>query len=132
MTAPERVRIVLQDEEVPDCAVASLAHFAGITYGAALVAFPRPDRVMSRGAWMTELQAAAATLGIETKVLRKFNIEEDTGILWLKGKKGDDDHVCYLWAGRIIDGTGECYLSPFDFLRVCGGKPKSLLVRLDQ
>lgn len=127
LPAPEVVRIVRQDGTLPDCAVASLAHFAGVTYGEALAAFPRPDRVVKTGAYLTELAAAARKLGIKTKSRKRFDIAEDTGILHVSGP---DEHLVYLWAGRIIEGNGECYLDPHDYLRVNKYSPQSLLMRV--
>jgi len=127
-TVPDLVRLVRQDGTLPDCAVASLAMFCGVSYGEALAAFPKPHRVVKTGAHLTELQSAAARLGIKTKLRKRFDIEEDTGILYVSGK---DEHLVFLWAGRIMEGNGECYLSPMVYCDLNGYKPQSLLVRVE-
>jgi hypothetical protein len=128
VTAPEMVRIVRQDGELPDCAVASLAMLCGVGYGQALAAFPKPHRVLKAGAYLTELQAAAKALGIKTKIRKRFDLEEDTGILHVSGK---DEHLVFLWAGRIIEGNGECWLSSLSYLTTYDYEPKSLVMAVE-
>lgn len=124
-TAPYLVRIVKQDGVSPDCAVASLAMLCGVTYGEALAAFPEPRRVMKNGAYLTELIAAAKVLEVKVAVKRTFDMDEDTGILHVSRRK--DEHVVFLWAGRIIEGNGECWLHPGSYMKATRYKPKSLL-----
>lgn len=125
MTVPEMVRMVHQDGNLPDCAVASLAMFCGVSYGEALAAFPKPHRVIKVGAYMTEMQAAAKALGVRTRLRKRFDLEEDTGILHVSGK---DEHLVFLWAGRIIEGNGECWLSSQSYLHTYDYSAKSLIV----
>lgn len=125
MTAPEMVRIVRQDGELPDCAVASLAMLCGVSYGEALAAFPKPQRVIKVGAYLTEIQVAAKALGVKTKIRKRFDLEEDTGILHVSGT---DEHLVFLWAGRIIEGNGECWLSAFSYFATYEYTPKSLVM----
>jgi len=126
-TVPELIRFVRQDGTLPDCAVASLAMFCGVSYGEALAAFPKPHRVVKTGAYLTELQSAAGRLGIRTKLRKRFDVEEDTGILYVSGK---EEHLIFLWAGRPIEGNGDMYLSVLTYCHVNGCKPMSLLVRV--
>lgn len=128
MTAPELVRVVRQDGELPDCAVASLAMLCGVSYGEALAAFPRPQRVVRAGAYLTEIQSAAKVLGVTTKIRKRFDLDEDTGILHVSGK---DEHLVFLWAGRIIEGNGECWLSSLSYLTTYGYDPRSLVVAIE-
>lgn len=130
MTAPDVIKVVRQDENVTDCAVASLAMLCGVTYGEALAAFPKPESVMKTGAYLAEIQAAALALGKKTRNRRRFDIQADTGILRLE----DDtkyDHVVFLWAGRVIDGNGSCWLEPRKFLRRKHCKAKSLIAVIE-
>src|SRR5687767_12875175 len=105
---PELVHVVKQDGDLPDCAVAAVAMLCGVTYGEALAAFPEPDRVVKAGAYLTDMQDAAAKLKINTRVRRRFKLDVDTGILYLAGKT--ENHVAFLWAGRVVDGDGACWL----------------------
>jgi hypothetical protein len=128
-TAPYLVRVVKQDGVSPDCAVATLAMLCGVTYGEALAALPRPDRVMKIGAYLTDLETAATRLAVNVVLKRKgFDLEEDTGILHVSGK---NEHLVFLWAGRIIDGNGECWLHADSYLKTHKYKPKSLLTLTD-
>lgn len=128
MTAPELVRFVRQDGDLPDCAVASLAMLCGVGYGEALAAFPKPWRVVKCGAYLTEMQAAAKRLGVKTTIRKRFDLEEDTGILHVSGK---DEHLVFLWAGRVIEGNGECWLSSLSYLTTYGYDAKSLVMALE-
>jgi hypothetical protein len=123
--APYLVRLVKQDGISPDCAVASLAMLCGVTYGEALAAFPKPQRVMQVGAYLTEMAGAAKRLNVKTELKRTFELDEDTGILHVSSRK--DEHVVFLWAGRIIEGNGECWLHPGSYMKAHKYKPKSLL-----
>lgn len=123
---PELVHIVKQDGNLPDCAVAALAMLCGVTYGEALAAFPQPERVVKTGAYLTEMQEAAAQLDTPTKIKRRFNIAHETGVLYLSGKT--ENHVAFLWAGRVVDGDGACWLTPKAYLKSRGFKAKALLV----
>jgi hypothetical protein len=119
-TAPELVRLVRQD--------GSLAMFCGVGYGEALAAFPKPHRVLKAGAYLTEIQSAAKVLGVKTKIRKRFDVEEDTGILHMSGK---DEHLVFLWAGRIIEGNGECWLQSLSYLATYEYIPKSLVVAVE-
>jgi hypothetical protein len=123
-SAPYLVRVVKQDGLLPDCAVATLAMLCGVTYGEALAAFPRPDRVVKIGAYLTELRAAAKRLKVTLVLTRRFDLEDDTGILHVSGK---DEHLVFLWAGRIIDGNGECWLHTDSYLKAHSYTAKALL-----
>jgi len=124
-TFPLLVRVVKQDGTLPDCAVAAVAMLCGVTYGEALAAFPKPKSVMKIGAYLTEVRTAAKALGVTLRVSRRFDVDEDTGVLHVSGR---DEHVVLLWEGRIIDGNGECWLSASTYLGVYKYKPKTLLV----
>lgn len=126
MTAPELVHLVKQDGDLPDCAVVALAMLCGVTYGEALAAFPEPGRVVKSGAYFTEMQEAAAKLKMKTVIRRRFQIDRDTGILYLAGKT--ENHVAFLWAGRVLNGDGGCWLTPKTYLKSQGYAAKALLI----
>ncbi len=127
-TAPEMVRFVRQDGELPDCAVASLAMLCGVGYSEALAAFPKPHRVIKAGAYLTEIQSAAKKLGVKTKQRKRFDLEEDTGILYVSG---EDEHLVFLWAGRVIEGNGECWLNSLLYLTTYEYDAKTLVMVLE-
>ena len=126
---PDLVRVVRQDGHLPDCAVAAVAMLCGVTYGEALAAFPKPQSVVKVGAYLTDIQTAAKVLGLRTKLRKRFDIDEDTGILHVSGK---DEHIVLLWDGRIIDGNGECWLSPTTYLGTYDYTPKALISPVDR
>jgi hypothetical protein len=121
---PELVRVVKQDGTLPDCAVAAVAMLCGVTYGEALAAFPKPKAVVRIGAYLTEIQVAAKSLGVTLRTCKRFDVDDDTGILHVSGK---DEHLVLLWDGRIIDGNGECWLHPQTYLGTYKYQPKTLL-----
>lgn len=124
------VRMVAQVDTHDDCAVAALAMFAGRTYAEALSAFPKPALILKRGAYWPEVRAAATKLGLTTSLKRVYNLDIDTGLLYLESRKvKDDDHMVYLWAGRILDNNVG-WLQPSAYLLYYDYNPKSLLIRL--
>jgi hypothetical protein len=123
-TFPDLVRVVKQDGTLPDCAVATVAMLCGVTYGEALAAFPKPQAVVRIGAYLTEIKTAARSLGVTLRSCKRFDVEEETGILHVSGR---DEHLVVLWDGRIIDGNGECWLNPKTYFGTYKYKPKTLL-----
>ena len=124
---PHLVRIVKQDGSLPDCAVAALAMLCGVTYGEALAAFKQPARVVKTGAYFTEMKQAAAKLKTRTTIKRHgFDITTETGVIYLAGKA--ENHVAFLWEGRVIDGDGSCWLTPKSYLEARSFRAKALLV----
>lgn len=128
--APHFIHLVSQTGSHHDCGVAALALFAGVLYEDALVAFDRPSTVLKRGVYWTEVVSAAKRLGIKSTVRRRFNVNEDTGILRMKDLN-KDEHMVYLWAGRVVDGSEEAWLYPSDYFDHGGYDPTGLLVRVE-
>lgn len=130
-TVPELVRFVPQNGDDNDCSVATLATLCGVTYSQALAAFVEPVKVLRRGAYWKDMQTAARRLGVKTRVVRngRFDIQCDTGILCVRKPK--EEHVVFLWAGRIVEGNRDLYLCPYNYCAVNGYTPKSLLVRVE-
>jgi hypothetical protein len=128
--SPHLVHMVRQTGVDHDCAVATLATFCGVTYAQALAAYREPLRIVKSGAesWRP-MQAAAKRLGVATRITRKYDIEEDTGILCVKKPK--EEHVVFLWEGRVIDGNGELWLSPLQYLDAYEYRSTSLMVRVE-
>lgn len=126
---PELVRVVKQDGTLPDCAVAAVAMLCGVTYGEALASFPDPRHVVKTGAYLTEIQAAAKRLGVRTRIRKRFDVDEDTGVLHVSGK---DEHIILLWEGRVIDGNGECWLNPATYFGTYEYKPKALITVVEK
>jgi hypothetical protein len=127
---PHLVRFVPQQQGHGDCAVASLAMLCGVDWPTAFAAFDDPASVLAQGvAPWAEFRHAASRLGIKTRVKRRPDLHADTGILYCTDIDGPDGHAAFLWAGRIIDGDGRCYLFVPDYLRLRQFRSHSLLMR---
>lgn len=115
-----------------DCTVATIATFAGLNYEEALAACVQVQpEVLSTGMTWPEVREVCDRVGIDTVLKRRgfYDIEEDTGILNVQNKRRKDDHVCFLWAGRIIEGNFEGWLDPEEYLRHYKYTAYALLVR---
>jgi hypothetical protein len=124
---PDMVRLVPQSGFHPDCAVSAVAMLCGVMYQDALASFADPRDVMLNGVSWPMVQAAAKRLGFRTRLrLRRYDLTEDTGILNVIRPK--DEHLTFLWEGRIVDGNGELWLSAADYLTHYSYTPKGLLV----
>lgn len=87
-----------------DCTVACLAMLAGVSYEEALLALgEQTPQILVRGAWDAEIKRAAAQLGFKLRVRRKFDLENDTGMLRFS------DHVVVLRAGLVITTHGSLW-----------------------
>jgi ABC-type bacteriocin/lantibiotic exporter with double-glycine peptidase domain len=133
VAVPSMVRFIRQSGHHADCGVVCLSMLAGVMYEDALAAIlPHEPAVLHRGIRWTELRRAAKVLGIKTKLLRAYDLEEDTGILGLKAlKKGVDDHYTFLWEGRIVDGGKEGWRHPSDYCKHYALKPTWLLTAVE-
>lgn len=133
---PSVIRFVKQSGHHGDCAIAALAMFAGVMYEDALIACAtvRGD-VLTSGMTWTQIKAAAKRLGVKTRVLQAYDITEATGVLHVSrvaiGAGGIAEHVVLLWEGRVLDGNGEFWRDPEDYLRHYGMEAKGLLVAVD-
>lgn len=101
MLPPDVVRWVSRNGEDGDCAIAAIALATGNTYETVLAESiaVRPGAI--RGMNWRDIKAVVARLGFSYRLRRKYDIEEDTGIL--DCKRGREEHVVYLWAGRILE-----------------------------
>lgn len=77
----------------------------GVTYEQALAATLQvAPKVFSAGIFNKETKKIAKLLGHKATVRRKFDVDEDTGILEVRQPHVyDSDHYIYLWEGRIIE-----------------------------
>jgi hypothetical protein len=134
MTAavPSMVRFVRQSGHHGDCSVVTLAMLAGVLYEDALAAIVAQEpTVLQTGLYWPQMRQAAKRLGLKTRLLRTYDIEEATGILKLTEEGSKEEHYAFLWAGRVIDGNGDLWLDPADFLRHYNFKPRQLLRTVD-
>lgn len=99
MTRP--IRLVLQRTK-RDCSVACLASITGQSYEKTLMAFRHP--VYDQGASSRQILDAARRMGVEPKWSRKYDLENDQGMLAVRSELFQgDDHLVLLISGHIID-----------------------------
>ena len=87
-----------------DCGVACLAMLLSVSYEDALLAMGRYT-----GAYIREVKAAAKRLKKPLRFTRKFDLENDTGILAVKSEKWRTDHLVVLKDGLIVDTDGSIW-----------------------
>lgn len=88
-----------------DCAIAALALACGVTYEIALAAVLGVcANALIEGLDIKEVKLAATHLGFKVRISRKYDLEDDTGILFVEQPHvKDSGHAVYLWEGRIIE-----------------------------
>jgi hypothetical protein len=134
---PSLVRFVRQSGHHGDCTVAALAMFAGVMYEDALLACARVrPNVLESGLMWPEIKKAAKRLGLNTKCVQRYDISEATGVLHvsrvaLGAGSGIAEHVVMLWEGRVVDGNGELWRDPDDYLRHYGMEARGLLIAVE-
>ena len=89
-----------------DCALCALAMLTGTDYNDVLLAVNKVDTVAGkRGLWSTQITKAGALLGFTFRTKRKFDIENDTGILNVKFPDGEE-HAILLKGGMVFNSDG--------------------------
>jgi hypothetical protein len=124
------IRVVLQRHEW-DCTIACLAMLLGVDYESALVACATIKPACCEGLYLYEIQAAAEELDAPLKLrrARRFNLDEDTGILHVFNLKSATYHVVILWRGTIIETDGTLWDDSSTYFASKGYRPGALLVR---
>jgi len=93
-----------------DCGVACLAMLTGVSYEEALVAATnKPETFCKSGLFPADLKRAAKALGYTLRAKKRFDLETDTGILWVLVPTFASPHLVVLWEGLIIDTDGGLY-----------------------
>lgn len=119
---------VIYQRYAKDCTVACLAMLCGVSYENALVALAQQaPNVCMTGTSAAQLKRAARRLGFVLKQSSHFDIETDTGLLWLEASRSRDAHVVILWEGRIIDTNAGMYM-PDVYFSTNKYKPTTLFV----
>lgn len=127
---PAYVKFMRQNTVSHDCVIASLAMLFGVNYEESLAACVLANpHVLEEGMTWAQARRAAEELGGEVRLVPRgrYDIDEATGLLNVKSRS--EDHAVFLWAGRIVEGNGEFWLDPDDYLRHYKYRPYSLMVR---
>lgn len=122
---------VIPQRHPADCGVACLAMFLGVSYEDALLAVGAVEkRVLKRGLWTSQIKAAAKRLGTKLRTVRGYDVENDSGILGMRGGKKWEfmEHCVVLSHGMIFDTDGSVW-EPELYVSANGVKLLSLLVR---
>lgn len=121
------LRLVSQ-RHTHDCGVAVLAMLFGVTYEEALIALSwEIPSVLRSGVYIRHLKQAAKNLGSELIARRRYDLEEDFGMLCVSSQKWKTDHLLILHEGRIYDTDGTVW-APDVYLRHHEARPGYLLV----
>ena len=99
---PDVVHWVSRNGQDGDCAIAAISLATGASYEAVLAEAiqVRSDAVTVGLNWR-EIRTTIKRLGFSSRLRRKYDLDEDTGIL--DCKRGRQEHVVYLWEGRIVE-----------------------------
>lgn len=118
-----------------DCGIACLAMYAEVSYEDAYVAVTRVDRVTrgKRGLDNRELVRAAKYLGIVLVPTRKFDLDDDEGILRVRwngkanAKANPGGHYVVVLEGRVLCPKDSIGLAWRDYLERNDGRLGTLL-----
>lgn len=126
MYIPPFIPVVWQRKKT-DCSVACLAMMCAVSYEDALLAIGK-KRVLTRGIALGEVIKAALKLGKVLTFHRAIDLDNDTGILGVKGGVGwDYEHLVILHNGSIIDPQDKAIWDHETYLSANGAAVTSLL-----
>ena len=115
---PDIIRWSPRSDGHGDCSIAAISMACGVTYEIALSAALGVALNPLEGMTAPKICAAIRLLGFKVKLRKKFDLTEDSGILWVYN--GPNDHVVYLWEGRVIEPENyrrQMWLSSEDYLK---------------
>ncbi len=88
-----------------DCGVVVIAQATGFSYEETLsAALSVSPSVLADGLSITEVKRILKELGFKPTARKKFDINTDTGVLYVR--QGTGAHWVYLWGGRVVDPQG--------------------------
>ncbi len=129
---PDMVRFVPQNGRDSDCGVATIGTLFGLDRDEALLLCGAvAPAVLIEGMSRDEIDAALSTMAVKYRWQEpgEYDLDEATGVLAVGNRK--IEHYTLLWAGRIVDGNGEHWLDPRDYLTHYRYTARELLVRTD-
>ena len=121
---------VIPQRHAGDCTVACLAMLLGVSYEASLLAFASAN-IMTSGTYILHVIAAALQLKRILKDRRKFDLENDTGMLVVDSDTWKVHHVVILKDGLIIDTDSTIWDADI-YLSIHKAKGTHLLTLEDQ
>ena len=118
----------IKKHHVGDCAVCAIAMTLGLPYWKVVQAAEIVCKnVRKQGLWNTEIDRTIKQLGIKAKRTRRFNVNEDTGLLTVDYGKGKGAHAVSLFNGTIIDPEDTTLWEPEVYFTNKRCKPRSLI-----
>ena len=126
---PDYIKFTRQNTQSSDCVVATLAMMFAIPYEESLAACVSVNpEVLEEGMTWPDIKDTAEDLGGEVRLVRRGRYDINTATGLLNVKRTGEDHIVLLWEGRIIEGNGEFWRHPSQYLRHYKYKPYSLMV----
>lgn len=87
-----------------DCAIAAMASYLRLDHGAVLAAAAQVSpTVWTAGLAATEMVRVGRKLGVKLHWTSTFDIEDDTGLLWVSYRDNTKEHVVLLVEGWVVD-----------------------------
>jgi hypothetical protein len=118
-----------------DCGIAALATYLRRDYEEVLLAAGRVSKnVWNIGLACTEFVRVAKLLGVKAQWFKTFNLEEDSGVLWVSYHDVSNEHIVVLNDGWIYDpehNPVSCWEQD-DFMRHNNAFGNALLKRVEE
>lgn len=119
-----------------DCAIASLASFTGSDYEEVLLAAGKVSKTLwNSGLSGPEHIRVCKRLGVKARWFKTYDIEEDTGVLWVEyHENAKKAHSVVLVEGRIYDPDyNPVFIAEHDdYFRHFNAHPRDLLKRIGE
>ncbi len=134
-TPPDVIHWSPRSGDHGDCAVVAISLATGYSYEETLSAcLATCPEVLGNGMNVSQIKGALRELGFKAKARRKYDLDEDTGLLWVEDPAGEG-HMVYLWAGRVVNpGKSDrtaLWLDPEEYL-LAGDWTADVLITVEE
>lgn len=117
-----------------DCAIACLASYLGRHPAEVLIEASKVSKTFwTAGLSGIEHVRVARRLGFKTKWVKKFDLEDDIGVLFVTFHDNTMQHDVVLIEGRIFDPeyTPACLIEADDYLRFFNASAEALFIKVE-
>lgn len=112
-----------------DCVVACLSMLLGVPYHDAVQAATRVDKdVLSVGLTVAEAKRTAKLLGVKMTIGSLDNLDEATGILYVKKRGITQEHAVLMFNGTLYNPADGLLYIPDAYFASKEWKPSKLLI----
>lgn len=118
-----------------DCGIATLASYLRRDYEEVLIAAAKvAPRVWQAGVYCNDFVRIARRLGVGVRWHKTFDLDVDTGVLWVSYNDRNMEHVVLLDEGRIYDNDHNpvSVWTPEDWFGHYNAVPKLLLMKMKE